>query len=285
MAPQKAHVAPGKKEDVKKMLELFRKYPIVSVINLQNLPSSQYQQMRRQLRGKVEIFMTKRRIMNIALEQLKNDVKGIENLKPYLKGIPALLFTKENPFLLYKIIKKSKSPSAAKPGQLSPKDILVPAGPTPFAPGPVIGELSQLGIKAGVQEGKIVIKEDKVVIKEGEAFSAALASMITRLGILPMEIGLNLVCTFEKGVIYQKNILDIDEKVFAQRLTSAIQHATNLAVEASYVSKGTIKLLLQNAFRNAKGLAVSQGILAKGVVGDVLAKAHREMSALKELVK
>jgi large subunit ribosomal protein L10 len=284
MAP-KAHVAQYKKEDVKQILELFKKYPIVSVINLQNLPSSQYQQMRRQLRGKVAIFMTKRRIMNIAIEQLKNEIKGIENIKPYLKGIPALLFTKENPFLLYKTIKKNKSPSAAKPGQLSPRDIVVPAGPTPFAPGPVIGELSQLGIKAGVQEGKIVVKEDKVVIKEGDAFSAALASMLARLGILPMEIGLDLVCTFENGILYTKNILDIDEKAFMQKLTSAIQHATNLAVESAYVSKGSINLLLQKAFRNAKGLAVSQGILAKGAVEDVLAKAHRQMTALKAFVK
>lgn len=281
----KTHVAQYKKEDVKQILDLFKKYPIVSIINLQNLPSSQYQQMRRQLRGKVAIFMTKKRIMNIAIEQLKNDIKGLEIIKPYLKGIPALLFTKENPFLLYKTIKKNKSPSAAKPGQLSPRDIVVPAGPTPFAPGPVIGELSQLGIKAGVQEGKIVVKEDKVVIKEGDAFSAPLASMLARLGILPMEIGLDLVCTFENGILYTKNVLDIDEKVFMQKLTSAIQHATNLAVESTYVSKGTIKLLLQKAFRNAKGLAVSQGILAKGVVEDVLAKAHRQMTALKALVK
>lgn len=281
----KTHVAQYKKEDVKQILDLFKKYPIVSIINLQNLPSSQYQQMRRQLRGKVAIFMTKKRIMNIAIEQLKNDIKGLDIIKPYLKGIPALLFTKENPFLLYKTIKKNKSPSAAKPGQLSPRDIVVPAGPTPFAPGPVIGELSQLGIKAGVQEGKIVVKEDKVVIKEGDAFSAPLASMLARLGILPMEIGLDLVCTFENGILYTKNVLDIDEKVFMQKLTNAIQHATNLAVESTYVSKGTIKLLLQKAFRNAKGLAVSQGILAKGAVEDVLAKAHRQMTALKAFVK
>src|SRR3989338_2085586 len=114
--------------------------------------------------------------------------------------MPALLLKKENPFSLYKILKKSKSSASAKAGQIAPRDIIVPAGPTPFTPGPVISEFAALGIKAGVEGGKVAVKQDTTACKEGKPINAPLASMLARLGIEPMEIGLNLVAVFENGV-------------------------------------------------------------------------------------
>jgi len=68
--------------------------------------------------------------------------------------MPALLFTKENPFKLYNKLQKSKSSAPAKAGQTAPSEIVVPKGPTPFAPGPIIGELGALGIKTAVENIK-----------------------------------------------------------------------------------------------------------------------------------
>ena len=55
----KAHVADYKKVVVKKIVELLKQYPIIGCINMENLPASQLQNMRGQLRGKVEMLMTK----------------------------------------------------------------------------------------------------------------------------------------------------------------------------------------------------------------------------------
>src|SRR3989338_1052307 len=113
--------------------------------------------------------------------------------------MPALLLKKENPFSLYKILKKSKSSASAKAGQIAPRDLIVPAGPTPFTPGPVISELAAVGIKAGVEGGKVAVKVDSMIAKKGETIKPAVASMLTRLSILPMEIGLNLTAVYENG--------------------------------------------------------------------------------------
>ena len=75
---------------------------------------------------------------------------------PHLKGMPALIFTKENPFSLFKTLKKSKTNAPAKANQTAPFDLIVPKGPTSFAPGPVIGELAILGIKSGVEINEII---------------------------------------------------------------------------------------------------------------------------------
>lgn len=275
-----AHVSEAKKKDVKELAELISNYPIIGSVNMENLPAPQLQKMRETLRGKVVIRMTKRRVMKIALEQAKKT--GSEKLYEYLIGMPALLFTKENPFTLYKTIKKNKSPAPAKAGQTAPKDIIIPAGPTEFSPGPVIGELGSLGVKTGVAGGKVEIKEDAVVAKEGETISPELATMLARLKINPMEIGLELVAVLEDGTIYSRSVLDIDEEKFMDDLTKAGKLAVNLAVESGYPTKDTIEIMITKAFSQAKSAAIESGFMADAVVKEILSKAEMQAQSLKK---
>ena len=278
----KAHVSDDKKKVVKEFADLMRQYPIVAAVNMENLPAKQLQNMRAMLRAKgVVLRMAKRRLIKLAIEQAKKDKPGIEVIEQHLKGMPALLFAKDNPFSLYKTLQKNKSSAPAKAGQTAPKDIVVPAGSTSFAPGPVIGELGQAGIKAGIEGGKVVIKQDSVAVKAGQVIKPNVAAILTRLGIEPMEIGLDLVAAYEKGIIYGKDILFVDEAAFIGKVTQAAKWSFNLAVEIAFPTKATTTILVTKAFNDAKALAISQGILADKVVNDVLGKAHREMLALK----
>jgi large subunit ribosomal protein L10 len=248
---------------------------------MHSLPAAQLARMRSQLRQNVEMLMTKKSLILLALEKLKVNQKGIEQLEKALPEMPALIFTKDNPFTLFKTIKKNKSKAPAKAGQLAPFDIVVPAGPTPFAPGPVLSELAQLGIKAGVEGGKVAVKVDSTVVKLGQPIKAPLAAMLVRLGIEPMEVGLDLVAVYEAGTIYPKTVLDIDEVKFMSNLTTAASWAFNLAIEATYVSKDTSEPLLQKAFREAKAVALEGGVLEPELMGDLLAKAEREAQSVQ----
>jgi len=281
MEKKKAHVAQYKKENVNVLVKLFKEYPIVGALNVESLPAPQFQKMRAQLRGKVHITMTKRRLMKLAIEKVKGEKKGIENIVPHLKGMPALLFTKENPFTIYKLISKSKSPAPAKAGQTAPKDIIVRAGPTPFAPGPIIGELGAARIKTGVEGGKVAIKEDSVVVKEGQVIKPNIASILSRLGIEPMEIGLDITAIFEDGAIYERKILAVDEEEYLRNITQAHQWSFNLAVEAGIFTKETTEFLVVKAVNESKALAREANILADEMVEEILGKAEREMKALK----
>ncbi len=286
MAPMKtgytAHVSDDKKQTVKEFASLIRQYPILAAVNMENLPAKQLQNMRAMLRAKgVVLLMTKRRLLKLAIEAAKKDKPGIEAIAAHLKGMPALLFAKDNPFSLCKTLQKNKSSAPAKAGQIAPKDIIVPAGATPFAPGPVIGELGQAGIKAGIEGGKVVIKQDAVVVKAGQVVKPNVAAILTRLGIEPMEIGLDLVAAYENGMIYTGDILIVDEAAFIAKITQAATWAFNLAMDTAFPTKVTMALLVTKAFNDAKALAISQGIMADKVINDVLAKAHREMQAVK----
>jgi large subunit ribosomal protein L10 len=124
-----------KEATVKEFVELIDSYPIVGVVDMENLPAKQLQTMRAKMREKgIVLKMAKQRLMFKAFEQAK--AEGIGKLKEHFRGMPALIFTKENPFALFKLLKASQSKAPIKAGQTAPDDIVVPAGPTSFAPGP-----------------------------------------------------------------------------------------------------------------------------------------------------
>ena len=276
-----AHVALYKKKIVSDLTKLFRSYPIIGCLDMENLPAPQLQQMKANLRGRVVTTMTKRRLIKIAIDQCK-DVKGIEKIKDYLLGMPALLFTKEDPFKLNKILQKSKTNAPAKAGQIAPKDIVINAGPTSFSPGPIIGELAQIGLKTGVEANKVVIKEDRVVVKKGEPIKPEVASILTRLDIKPMEIGLNLVAILEDGEIIPKEILIVSEEEYIQKLQQAHNYAFNLSIEAGIIIKDNVEFLISKAFNQAKALALEGNIMSDVVVKEMLSSAEKTALQIKE---
>jgi len=274
----------AKRAEVEKLKKLIKDSPIVGIVNMQNLPMAQLQRMRKKLRSDLTLYMSKKRLIRLALEDVNKSRKGIDKLDAYMKGMPALMLTKENPFRLYAIIQKNKSKAAAKAGQEAPSDIVVSAGPTPFAPGPIISELGSFGLKTKVTDGKIEIIEERVVAKEGDVISPELASLLMRLGIEPMEVGLDLISVYEDGAIYEKSVLAVDEKEYFNNFIQAETWAFNLAMEAGVLNSKTTELLVQKAFRDSKAVAIEGNIINDVTAGEILAKAEREMKSVESKV-
>lgn len=280
MATHKAHVATWKKSEVEQLKKDLQKYKIIGIADMTGMPSPQLQKMRSTLKKTVEIKMSKASLIKLALNSLKDKIQGLDTLLPYVKGMPCLILTNDNPFALAKTLKKSKSKAPAKPGQVAPNDITIPSGPTPFAPGPVIGELGQLGIKATIADGKVTIKED-FHIAEGTVISSPLAAMLTRLNIQPMEIGINLLGVLENGAILTKDVLFVDEAKYLADLKQAASWAFNLAFNSAYPTKATLALLIKKAELDSMAIADAGNILTKDSTGRVLAKAERHAASVK----
>ncbi|MBW3022660.1 50S ribosomal protein L10 [Candidatus Woesearchaeota archaeon] len=281
MEAKKAHVSEKKKSVVKKIEELLKKYPNIGVIDMTGLPCAQLQKLRKKLGDKMEILAAKKRLIKIAIENAKKNKKNLEKLEEHLKGTPALMGTSESPFKIYKIIQKSKSKAAAKAGDIAPIDLIIPAGPTQFGPGPIIGELGQAGIKASIEGGKVTIKADFTAAKQGAVITNKIVGLLAKFGIQPMEIGLNVVAIYENGDIFTSDVLSVDEQAYIDNITKAASWAFNLAVEAGYFTKETVEVMLPKAFREAKALAIEQGILEKEVVEEILSKVNAQASSLK----
>ncbi len=280
-----AHVSEKKKKELILIKGLIEQYPVTGIMDMTNLPSVQLQKLRAKLRDVLLVRLTKKRLIKIALEQLKEKKKNIEKLeRTWTNCVPALIFTKESPFKLSKILSQNKSSAPAKVGQIAPKDIIIPAGPTKFTPGPVIGELGQLGIKTSVEGGKIAITEDLPLVKKGEVISDKAADILLKLSIEPMEIGLNLVSLHEKGIIYDKDVLTIDEEKYLNDIRLASNEALTLAINCGYLTKETIPLIIKKVFLQSKTLAKKINFSTSEDIKEDLVKAEKEAIKLKDKI-
>lgn len=273
----KAHIAEWKKEKVKNLKNDIKNYNVIGIVNLENLPTLQLQRMKQKLKGKLNLVVTKKNLIRKAIEESENSKKNIKELNQHLKGMSALLLTNEEPFKIYKTIKQNKSKAPAKPGQIANQDITIEPGPTPFPPGPIIGELSQIGLQASVEQGKVTIKKGGVVVKEGQKIKPEVAAILSRLGIEPMEVGIDLLATYSNNEILTKNILDINEEEYINNIKIANLYANHLAIQTGYTTKDTIKLLITKAFNNAKHISTSQNILTDLTAKNLFGKTQTEV--------
>jgi len=248
----KANVSKRKIETVKGIVGLINNNSTIIIASIKNLPSKQFQNIRKSLRDKAEILVVKKRIMLKSIEESGN--KKIEELKKFVVEDSAVLFSKEDPFELSGILAKNKKPIGAKPGQIAPEDIKVEEGTTDIMPGPAISEFGALGIPIAVQEGKIAIKQSKVIVKAGEEINEAAASIMSKLEIKPFKIGLDpiVLCEVNTGKIY-KNI-KIDTEKAVQDLKIMAGKALGLAQKIAYYCKETIGYLLCKANSHAASL-------------------------------
>ncbi len=274
------HIPQWKKDEIEDIKKMINSYSSVSIVGVHGIPSNQLQLMRKNLRGLANIKMCRNSLVFRALDESSDNVKQISK---YVDDQTALLFTNENPFKLYKILQHGKTSAPIKGGGIAPKDIIVQKGPTSFPPGQIVGELQGVGIPAGIEGGKVIIRETKTVAKKGEVVNAKLASILARLDIHPVELGLNLKVVYEKGMIYESRLLSIDETKYVSDLTLAVQRAFNLSVNSAYPAKATISTLLTKAASQSRNLAINAELIIPDIIDVLLAKANAQMLSLAKV--
>lgn len=274
------HIPQWKKDEIGDIKKLISTHSSVGIVGVHGIPSIQLQLMRKNLRGMANIKMCRNNLVYLALDESSGNVKQMSR---YVEDQTALLFTNENPFKLYRILEKGKTQAPIKAGGIAPRDIVVQNGPTSFPPGPIVGELQSVGIPAGIEGGKVVIRETSTVAKKGDVVGAKLASILARLEIHPVELGLDLRAVYEKGIVYESKLLAVDETKYIGDLTLAVQRAFNLSINSAYPAKATIRTLLAKAASQSRNLAINAELMIPEIIDILLAKANAQMLSLAQI--
>ena len=279
----KSKVADWKKELVNSLSEELKNVNTIAILNMRDLPSRQLQVIRKNIGDKIKLHVAKKTLLAMSLKNSGN--KKTAELIEHMEGMPAILTSELDAFGLWQLIKDNMSQSRAKPGQKAPFDIVVPAGPTSFAPGPILGDLGDVGIKAGINAGKIEIKENSTVVKENEEINEKLATILSRLDIKPMKMGLNLIVALENGTLFLRNVLDVDSEEYIKNIKMLHSDAVKLAYGIGLINSVTAKLLIERAETEAMKLAYSQGILVDKIKDLLIVKADTEANKLKREIE
>jgi large subunit ribosomal protein L10 len=242
------HTKSWRIEEHKRIKDLINQYDVVGIGDLENFPASLLQKLRKRVDDSV-FKVTSKSVLLRVLEEL-----GHKDIIDKLPNQAILILSNNDAFILYNKIKKGKAKTKAKVGWIAPEDIVVPAGDTGLPPGPALSELKKAGLKAQVKGPTISIAKDTLVTKAGEEITPEVVSVLSMLDIKPIELILDVPLIKEDGVIYLKEVLDVDSEQVYNNIVDALRAAINLGVEIVYPAKETIEPLIIKAQLCAQSL-------------------------------
>jgi large subunit ribosomal protein L10 len=270
-----------KADKVKEIKGLLSQYNSVGIASLEKVRSAQLQKLRQKLEENACLLVVKNSLITRAVSETE-DKAGIEKLEEYLTGPNLYLFTNLNPFKLVLLLEKSRVKATARAGDVAAFDVTVPAGNTGLPPGPIISQFTAVGLRTRIESGSVYVSKDTLVVKKGEPISAPLGSLLAKLGIKPVEVGLSLKVVYDDGVIITSENLTLDIDAFRRSVEEAHQFAFNLSLEAEIILPENISYLLRLARQKAYSLALNAGIINEDTVADLIRKANMEMQSLSE---
>ena len=280
---QRGKVSATKLQEVEELTALVKDFKVIGLAKLEKVPAKTLHNLRDTLRGDVIIRMSKKKLIQKAFKASKK--KNLTELADNILGITAMLFTNMNPIKLAQFLESKAVKGPAKPGDLAPGDIVVKAGDTKIAPGPIISELSQnLKLQTLIKNGTIHIRTDKVTHTVGQLIDAKQAQLLGRLGLEPMTIKLDFYSAWEDGEIIPTEVLHLNIDTILDNVRLAASEAINLSLELGIITSDTIKPLMAKAIRSSIALAVNLPIFIPEMADQYMAKATREAIAINQAV-
>jgi len=268
-----------KAEEVEEVKKLIQQYKALGVAGLQKVRAAQLQELKKKLKDVAHVQVVKNTLMKRALAELK-DRPNLEKLESFISGSNIFLLTDINPFKLALLLERGRVKTTAKAGDVAAMDVIVPAGNTGLPPGPIISQLGSVGLPTRIEVGSVWVNKDTLVAKKGDVIDARLASVLSKLGIKSVEVGLIIKAVYENGLVFTEKQLHLDLEGFKLNVMEAQHNALSLSLNAAYPLPENIILLVQTAHRKALNLALNAAIPTSETVVDFLRKAHMEALGL-----
>ncbi|HUU87495.1 MAG TPA: 50S ribosomal protein L10 [Candidatus Glassbacteria bacterium] len=273
----------AKNNEVEEIKTILKSYNAIGIASLKKVRSSQLQELKKKLSGKVNMKVFKNNLLKFALDSLNdNDLNKIED---YISGSNIYLFTNLNPFKLALLLEKGKIKTIAKTGDKAAMDITVPEGNTGQPPGPIISLLNSAGLPTRIQSGSVWVSKDTLVVKKGDVINERISGVLAKLGIKAVELGLAMRAVLDNGLMIPGDALNIDLEETKNNLITSYNEAFALSLEIAYPTSENTVILLQTAHQKAFILSLNAAIPNQTNIADLIKKAHTEMLSLKSLAE
>jgi len=228
----------------------MKKYKTVVMLDLRRLPTALFQTLRKRIRsdGGVVLVLKKPVIERVLGSNKKLAAHASECDKPV-----ALIFTNKTPFEVNTFFKTNRKKRAAKVGEETVLEIVVPEGETDLPAGPALSELKGAGVNVAIKAGKIAVIKNSTVAKAGEVLTIQKVKALQTLGIMPFETAASMIFAYDGEYVYSKDILDMGDTIQAD-LANCFMQAVNLSLNSGTYSSSSIEQLLVSALRQGSAL-------------------------------
>lgn len=248
------HIPKWKLDEINHLIDLFRNNKNVVVIEVAHINDRQIQTIRKILRGKAIFRMSKKSLQLRVIEQFKSETKkkNLDELAKHITGQSSLVFTNLNIFELKDIFFKNEWMVPAKPNEITPVDIWVPAGDTGLPTGQVISELNMtLKLPTRIMNDTIHVREDTRTHKAGDLVTVKQAAVLKKLGISPIESLIKIYFAWSDGEIIPEDILYMDIMQFKKDFILANQEALAILYEMPFILEDMTEHYLRKATSEA----------------------------------
>ncbi len=241
-----------KSKIVEELSNLIKTKNTILLASIKNLPTAQFQEIKKNLREKVIIKVPKKNLILRAINNSENE--ELKKIKNEIKGDTAIIFSDLDAFELAYELVENKKEAKAKAGQIAEEDIEILPGPTDLVPGPAISELGALGVKIQIENGKINIKEPKIIVKKGEKISQSAADIMNKLNIKPFLVGIIPFAAFDKKTEKLYLNIKINKKENLENIKTSFIKSLAFAININYICHETISFLIRKAAIHGKAL-------------------------------
>lgn len=273
-----------KLDEVEEITELLKQYKVIGLASLQKVRAPQLQALKKNLADKVYMRVIKNTLMKMAIENCKEKTE-LKKLEEYVEGSNVFLFTDLNPFKLALLLEKGKVKTTAKSGDIAAFDVVIPSGNTGQPPGPIISQLNAVGLPTRIESGSVWISKDTLVVRKDEVISQRLASVLSKLGIKPVEAGLAMKVVYDESFVITQEQLKLDIDGTRKSVEKSHAAAFALSLSMAYPTRENTIFLLQIAHQNAYALSMNAAIPDEETIVDLIRKAHSETLNLAHTLK
>jgi len=239
-----------------RLIQLLEEFPKCFIVGVDNVGSSQMQQIRHSLRQDAQLLMGKNTMIRKAIRGHLESNPALEKLLPHIKGNVGFVFTNDDLSAVKKILEEQRVAAPAKIGSVSPNDVFIPAMLTGLEPSQT-SFFQALNIPTKINKGQIEIVSDVHLLKPNQKVGASEANLLGKLDIKPFSYGLVVKTVYDKGAIYDPKVLSITDEDILSKFHGGVKNLAAVSMALHQPNIASIPHMMSNAFKNTLSVALA----------------------------
>ena len=277
-----------------KTQEFFKKYKNIVIADVKDISTDKIQKIRHEIisLGQTETLCGKTTVIQKSLNEMVEASKGDlpkhlpkKALDEFVEAMPGLhlllIFTNKDIAEISNITAKYVIEKQAKPGQLSPVEVIIPAGPTGMDSSQ-IDYFQALKIPTKVSRNQLEITTATKILHVGQKITLSEINLMKKFNIKPYRHQMKIKKLLLNGKCYGEEILKVTDDYMKTKLEQGIKNILGFSLASHVPTPASAPHIISNAFRNICALSLGTNVLIDATKGMKEAPKKKEEKPKQE---
>ena len=277
-----------------KTQEFFKKYKNIVIADVKDISTDKIQKIRHEIisLGQTETLCGKTTVIQKSLKEMVEASKGDlpkhlpkKALDEFVEAMPGLhlllIFTNKDIAEISNITAKYVIEKQAKPGQLSPVEVIIPAGPTGMDSSQ-IDYFQALKIPTKVSRNQLEITTATKILHVGQKITLSEINLMKKFNIKPYKHQMKIKKLLLNGKCYGEEILKVTDDYMKTKLEQGIKNILGFSLASHVPTPASAPHIISNAFRNICALSLGTNVLIDATKGMKEAPKKKEEKPKQE---